>query len=204
MIRKFKTLGLALVAVLAMSAVVASAASAQFTADKYPTTGTATSALGNDDYKTEAGSIECASHYEGTLNAASSTTTLKPVLTGCKAFGFAEATINMNGCHYVLHRTSATTSHLTTTCPAGQVIRTTAGNCEVTYAAQSPTGSITTTNAGNNITLKANVTGIAYTVTKDGFLCPFGGTGAKTGATWTQNNAITLAPVSGGTDLTID
>ena len=79
-----------------------------------------------------------------------------------------------------------------------------AGSCEVQIGSQTNLKSVTTGNSGNNVTAKANVTGIAYTVTKDGFLCPFGGTGAKTGATWTQNNAITLAPVSGGTDLTID
>jgi len=43
------------------------------------------------------------------------------------------------------------------------------------------------------------VGGIKYTVTKDGFLCPFGGTGAKTGAEYNQNEAIQVASTNGAT-----
>jgi hypothetical protein len=43
------------------------------------------------------------------------------------------------------------------------------------------------------------VTGINYTVTEDGFGCPFGGTGAKVNATYTQGSAITFASTTGTT-----
>jgi hypothetical protein len=80
MTRKFKTPGVALFAVLALSVVVASAASAKYsyTASSYPTTGTATSALGHDTFITEGGRVECASHFQGTLTAASSSLTVTP------------------------------------------------------------------------------------------------------------------------------
>ena len=209
MIRKFKTLGLAMVAVLAMSAFVASAAQAQYTASSYPTTATATSALGNDVFTTEGGSVECASHFQGTLTEASSTLTVTPTYTSCKAFGFAHATVNMNGCAYVFHRTSATSSNATVECPAGKSITVVAGNCEIVIHAQGPLSSVATANSGNHVNAKANVGGITYTVTKDGFLCPFNTTGetlpvTRTGGTYIQKAAVTLAPVSGGSSISVD
>jgi len=202
MIRKFKTLGLAMVAVLAMSAFVASAAQAQYTASSYPATATATSALGNDVFTTEGGTVECASHFEGTLTEASSSLTVTPTYTSCKAFGFVSATVNMNGCAYIFDRESASSSAATVECPAGKSIQVIAGNCEVTIAAQSPTGSVSTSNGAGTVNAQANVTGIAYTVVKDGFLCPFGGTGAKTGGTYKQVNSVSLA--SAGKSISVD
>jgi len=199
MIRNLKTLGLALVAVLAMSAVVASAASAQFTASSYPTTVTATSALGNDDFKTEAGSVECAGHFEGTSAEASSTMTIKANYTGCKAFGFAEASVNMNGCDYVFH----SNGEVDLECSGTNKVVITAAACEVQIGSQTGLKSVTLNNGSGDITAQANVGGIAYTVTKDGFLCPFNGTGAKTGATYTQNSAITVKS-TGSSTVSVD
>jgi len=214
MIHKFKTLGLAMVAVLAMSAFVASAAQAQYTASSYPTTGTATSTLGNDIFTTEGGTVECKSHFVGTLSEASNTLTVTPTYTSCKAFGFAHATVNMNGCAYVFHRvapeppaTVSTNSNVTVECPEEpekKSIQILAGNCEVSVGAQGQLSTVETHNSGNHVNAKANVGGIAYTVLKDGFLCPFLGTGAKTGATYKQGLPITLAPVEGGTSVKVD
>jgi len=204
MIQKFKTLGLAMVAVLAMSAFVASAAQAQYTASSYPTTATANSALGNDVFTTEAGTVECASHFVGTLSEASNTLTVTPTYSSCKAFGFAHATVNMNGCAYVFHRVSSASSNVTIECPAGKSIQILAGNCEVLVHAQGPLGSVATSNGAGVVNAQANVTGIAYTVTKDGFLCPFGGTGSKAGATYKQGAAITLTPTVAGRTIKVD
>jgi len=204
MICKFKTLGLAMVAVLAMSAFVASAAQAQYTASSYPTTVTAESALGNDVFTTEGGTVECASHFEGTLSEASKSLTITPKYTSCKAFGFAHATITLTGCQYIFHSQNSSSSASTIICPIDAVIHVNAGNCEVQIGAQSPSGSVATSNSGSHVNAQANVTGINYTVTKDGFLCPFGGTGAKTGGTYKQGAAVTLKPVSGGSSISVD
>jgi len=42
-----------------------------------------------------------------------------------------------------------------------------------------------------DITFDPEISTLAYTVLKDGFLCPLGGTGAKTG-TFTASSPITL------------
>jgi hypothetical protein len=197
MIRKFKTLGIAMVAVLALSAVVASAASAaNFTASKYPTAGTAESALGNDDFKTEAGSVECKAHFlTGSLSEPAASITVTPTYTGCKAFGFLNATVNMNGCDYTFY----TTGVVDVKCPAGKSIIITASTCETTVPAQTGLSTVDLKNNGTGISAQATVTGIKYNVTKDGIGCPFGGTGEKTGATYTQNAAVQVAATNGAT-----
>jgi hypothetical protein len=197
MIRKIKTLGIAVVAVLALSAVVASAASAtNFTASSYPTAASATSSKGNDDFKTEAGSVEChASFAVAALSAPSETVTVTPTYTECVAFGFLNATVNMNGCDYTFY----TNGNVDLNCPAGKSVVITASTCEVSIGAQKGLKSVALANSGSGISAKANVGGIAYTVTKDGFGCPFGGTGAKTGATYTQNNAVQVNSTNGAT-----
>jgi len=205
MIRKFKTLGLAMVAVLAMSAFVASAAQAQYTASSYPTTAKATSEVGNDVFTTEGGTVECKSEFSGTLSEASSTLTVTPHYTNCKAFGFATATVTMNECNYIFHRVTGESSEVTVNCPAGKVITVVAGNCEATIGTQAgKLSSVATSNSGSHVNAQANVTKIAYTVTKDGFLCPFAGTGAKTGATYVQDEPVTLIPTSGGSSISVD
>jgi len=202
-IYKLKTLGLALVAVLAMSAVVASAASAQFTASSYPTTVTAISELGNDDLKTEGGSVECEAHFQGTLTEASATMTITATNDRCKAFGFSEATVSMNGCDYVFHSNGMVDLE----CSGTNKIVITAGSCEVQIGTQTGLSKVDLANGAGDITAKATVAGIAYTVTKDGFLCPFttGGVlpSAKTGATYTQNEAITVKS-TGSSTVSVD
>jgi hypothetical protein len=205
MMRKFKTLGLAMVAVLAMSAVVASAASAQFTANAYPTTGTATSALGNDVFTVDGSSVECAGHFEGTLKEASTTLTVTPTYSNCKAFGFASATVAMNGCDYLFHDVGSNTAgQVSVHCPAGKNIVITAGNCVVDVGTQTPPlKTVTYGNAHPNVTVKANVTGITANVTTDGFLCPLSGTGHKS-SSYVQGSAVTVIPISGGNTISVD
>jgi len=171
-----------------------------FTASSYPTTVTATSALGNGYFNTEAGAMECAAHFEGSYTEASTTLTITPTYTSCRAFGFVSATINLNGCDYVFHGNG----EVDLACPAGKAILIAAGNCEATIGAQSGLKSISLKNNGNHIDAQASIKGIKYTVTKDGFLCPFAGTGEKTGGEYIQNEAVTVKPVSGGTSISID
>jgi hypothetical protein len=205
MIRNLKTLGVALCAVLALSVVVASAASAaNFTASSYSTTGTGESKLGNDTFTTEAGTVECKSHFQGTLAASSTTLTVNAKYTECKAFGFASATVTMGTCDYKFKEASAVVSDKSTAkadvvCTGAEIIKISASTCKATVGAQSPGGTVSITNntAAGDVSVQANFTGINYTVTEDGFLCPFNGTGAKTGATYVQHEAITFDSTNG-------
>ena len=209
MIRKVRFLGTALIAALALSAVGASAASAEgvYSVSSTPATGTATSELGNDIFTTEAGNVECESSFSATQNEkTASTLTVKATYTNCKAFGLS-ATVEMMSCDYLfttpetnggVHLWKAKVHVKCST--AGDAITITAGTCKVSVGAQSPAGQVdiknttTTTNPHVNadVDVKATVTGISYTVTQDGFLCPFNGAGAKTGATYTQKNEVTF------------
>jgi hypothetical protein len=200
MIRKFKTLGIAMVAVLALSAVVASAASAlNFTASTYTTSATASSAKGNDRLNTEAGAAECKSHFHfGPLHAASPSITVEPTYTECQAFGFPTATFNMKGCDYTFFQNGV----VDFTCEVGEgPITIIAGTCEVQIHGSENEGltQVELNNAHPNITAKMKVTGIDYTVTKDGFGCPFGGVGKRVGGTYTQTNSITISSTNGAT-----
>lgn len=181
-----------------------------YTAAGYPTTATATSAFGNDTLITEAGAVQCAAHFAATLVEPSSHLTVTPTYTGgpgrehC-AFASFNLAITMNGCSYTFETPPGSGANwnapMQIACPAGQSIlvripATGSSLCEFTVGAQTPGGSVALVNTGGDVTAQANVTGINYTVTKDGFGCPFAGTGAKTGAAYTQHNPITLdAPV---------
>jgi hypothetical protein len=191
MTRKLKTLGVALVAVFALTAVMASAASAaSYTASSYPTTGTGTSAIGNDVFTTEGGAVECAAHFQAFLEAATSSLLVTPTYTSCKAFGFVEASVT--GCSYNFTATSTTSSTVHVISPC--TIR--ASTCHVNVFAQGSLSSLATTNnASGDISVKANVSGIVYHVVNDGFLCPFNGTGIKTGGTYKQGSAVTFDAV---------
>jgi hypothetical protein len=189
MIRNLKVLGLALVAVLAMSAMVASAASASsYTGSAYPTTGTGSNTSGKETFTTPGGTVQCDSHFEGTLAAASSTLTVTPKYTNCVAFGFLNATVDFMGCDYLFHAGAAQgggvyNNSVDIVCEAGEgPVTITAGTCKVDVPAQTGLTNVKTTNSGSSVTVEPNVTGITMNVTTDGFGCPFPGTGHYTGS----------------------
>ena len=206
MIRNLKVLGLAIAAVMAMSAMMASAASAvpQFTASSYPATVTSSNTRGNEVFTTEAGKVECDSHFVShSLAAASSTLTVTPTYTNCEAFGLG-ATVNTEGCTYVFHATERIStgvynSHIDLACAAGKSIKwvTGGGLCRTERKSQTGLTTVKTTNvAGGSITVEWNVSSIAYTVTTDGFGCPFSGTGTKTDGKHTGH--LVISRVGGG------
>lgn len=186
MTRKIKALGLALVAAFAMSAVAASSASAShpfhFGSEEVHTEITGTQHAGEDVFTTNGGTVKCnTATYTATTNATKVTDiTVTPHYTSCKAFGFINVPIDMDGCDYTF-----TTGTLETTaggvedyegsvhivCPGTgheHAIRITAPGCEVTVPAQTPTGGkITFTNIGSGTTRQVTVdvalTGIHYT-----------------------------------------
>jgi hypothetical protein len=132
MIRNLKFLGLALVAVMAMSAMVASAASADlFNSEKENTTLTGTQEKHleggvekNDRFITAGGILECTSAtYKGTqATKTSSTVTVAPTYSGCTFTGLA-ATVKTNECTYVFSLIGATTTgQAEIKCPTGKEI----------------------------------------------------------------------------------
>lgn len=195
MIRRFKAVGVVMVAGLVMGAVLASAAQAtNFTASKYPTAATASSSKGNDEWKTEAGTIECQSHFHvSSLSESSEALTISPTFSECAAFGFLNMATHTNGCTWVFY----TSGTMDIKCPAGNQMVGTAATCEHTVGSQTTLSKIDFANSGTGFTAQMTVTGINYTVTKDGFGCPFLGTGAKTGASYTQNSAIQFSSTNG-------
>lgn len=203
MSRTLKVLGIAFGVSLAFSAVMASTSMAsQFTASSYPATVTGSNTKGSEVINTEGGKIECNTHSAShALAAASSSLTITPTYTSCEAFGFLEATVNMEGCTTTLDLIGFLfppffIARKRIVCGAGKSIKATAATCKIEIKGQTGLESFSLSNSGTNIILKPNVTGIAYTVTQDGFLCPFGGTGNKTGGTWTGEQ--TLSRVGGG------
>jgi hypothetical protein len=210
MIRNPKTLALALVAVLAMSVVVASAASASsYTGSAYPTTGTGSNTAGKETFTTPGGTVQCDSHFEGTLASASSELTVTPKYSSCVAFGFLNATVNMNGCDYLFragaslgggvynNRVDICQTRLLEGGIWGEIgpITITAGTCKVDIPHQTGLSNVKTTNSGSSVTVEPNVTNITMNVTTDGFGCPFPGTGHFTGS---YHGDVVLSRVGGG------
>jgi hypothetical protein len=198
MIRKFKALGLALVAVFAMSAVVASAAQATagtLTAEGKTVIATAEQVGEHEfvltDHETEPGKFantKCKKAvFTGTAGVTDGATsvTAHPVYTECTAFG-QPATITTTGCDYVLKTGTPTAGgwHVTTdvVCGAFSVIKIVTGTCEVTVDSQTGLNTSEATNSGGggtamDLLLHTNITGIHYTVTKDSIGCPLKGIG---------------------------
>jgi hypothetical protein len=196
MTRKLKALGMVLLAALALTAASASAASAaNFTSSTYPTTGTGISENGNSVFTTEGGTAECKTHYEATLAAASSQLAVKATVSNCKAFGFVEATVT--GCAFTFTEPTGTNPNYTAKMDIVSPCTVVASTCHITVPNQGPLSNVAITNlVTSDVSVKANVTGINYNVLKDGFLCPFNGTGGKTGATYMHKEAVTFDAVS--------
>jgi hypothetical protein len=104
MVPRIRVLVPALIAVVALGAVTASAAQAgEFTAEKYPATMTGTQ-LGKHQFKFEMGTVTCNSAlFDGSLAAASSVLTLEAEYGECKTGGGAAVTVEMTSCDYRLH-----------------------------------------------------------------------------------------------------
>jgi hypothetical protein len=196
--RNLRILGLAFVAMLAMSAVMAAGASGnELTAEEYPATLTGVkdpTEAAPDKLVLTAGNISCTTpKYDATLNKAETTVSVTPSYTGCTSFGFP-ATVHINGCTYLLHLGAAgsTAATVDIVCPAGQEITITANpaehgltpKCTVHIKPQTLGGSVTIKNIGagttRELTLEINLTNIHYTHTEGTGL---GKCSAGTGAT---------------------
>jgi len=127
----------------------------------------------------------------GELEERAETTTLSPSYAECTSIGLP-ATVEPNGCKYVLRtgtKVEAGVFKGTTdlTCPkeAGITITGFSGNCQVKIGSQNGLSGVTYRDkqetSPTKVLAEAALTGIKYTITKDAGLCPFKGTGEKTG-----------------------
>lgn len=125
--------------------------------------------------------------FTGALSADAGAFTVAPTYSGCSAFGFSEATIALNGCTYSYSLSGEVwranyPGSAAISCPEGKAITITAGACTVTIPAQSGLAmrfSTDTAAAPQRLLAQNRALALKYTKTKDGFLCPLNGTGAK-------------------------
>lgn len=160
---------------------------------------------GNDPISVdvENGSLTCKSiTATGTLGATAVKATLTPVFSGCQLLGFA-ATVNTNGCtlQLVAGDPNTSTGKLDIACPAGQAISVTAGTCGITIPAQAGLSPVRMTSETltepDSLDLGFYVSGLTYTKTKDGFACPFQGTGTRADGALEGGQLLTATNASG-------
>jgi len=207
MLQILRNLGLAFVAVFAMSVVVASAA--QATSGTLTTTGNVTATLNQvgehvitlTDHPVSGGFAtgKCKSaHFkgDGTVATGSTSLTVTPTYSEC-IFAGLPALIFPEGCSYNFQTGTpiGTEWHVNTNivCPETKAIRIVAQTCEVSVGSRSNRVTSSVANAaGGHLTLKTNIAGIHYTVLKDGIGCPLTGTG-----TFSQGDYIGTSTVRG-------
>lgn len=215
MIRNLKVLGLALVAVFAMSAMAAAAASAnQFHSENAGTELTA-SALANQEfqYEEEGATVVC-TNISGTGGVVGGGTTgtsvtFHPVYTGCTipSIGGSSAEVSFNECDYTFTiKESANTGPAHVNCAGSSsisIVIKLSGSAICTFhiAAQTPNGETDYTNGGSgasrDVTVTPTQTGIKGTKTNNngfGFLC--GGASSSTG---TYTGQVTVTGDKSGT-----
>ena len=180
MTRNLKALGLAVVAVFAMSAVVASAASAQEGVLTVEGTQAIHAESSEHKFTSPAGTIECTkSTFAATVESGAASATITPSYTGtCTAAG-APATVDTNGCHFVIDDVTTTgngdySATVDIDCSTqegspGIVVTAFAGSshgfkvCEITVPPQTGISPVTVSNgAGETVVLSGTATGIAY------------------------------------------
>jgi len=175
--RNLKVLGLAFVAVLAMSAVVASAASAaKFNANSGGEDVIVHAKGSNHKFTTNAGAINCeTATFLGTgfITPPTSTLDVSPSYGGCEFLLVLGVAVEMNGCTYHFNEPQSTgnpavfTGTVNVVCPVTEgvedKIRFSAAGCTVTVGSQSNLGTVTYTNEGGVVHVEANITGIKYT-----------------------------------------
>lgn len=158
-IRNLKTLGLALLATFAMSAVAASAASAnpQFHTEVEDTTLTGSQGMVVANIlTTDLGEMKCkVVQFHGTMEPLTTTTmTLAPKYEQCK-LGEENAVVTVNGCRYLFHlgeNTEVFEAKMDIECPMGQKLEIHIPECTTTIPPQAGLQEATFTNAGEGTT----------------------------------------------------
>ena len=177
-----------------------------FAAEKYPANLVGTAEAGAPHViNTEGGKIECKNtSFSGSLASAAKAVTLTPSYSDCNAFGFTSSVVVApNGCTYTYSLGESENHSMAINCPVGSSITVAAGPCSVSIPAQSGLKTITYNNldatptSRSAIEILSNVSGLTYTVTNDGFGCPFGGTGTRKTGTITGTTLLEGRNVAG-------
>jgi hypothetical protein len=187
---QMKSLGLVLIAALALTVVFASTASAtKFTAASYPVKLSGSQTLAHK-FTIGGGTVTCKTATQsGEATAASETVTISPTFGECTAFGFVGAKItglSSTGCDVLMFSNGETDL----VCNSGD-IQIDAGTCTVTLTSANNQNLKSTTflnNANGTVSASTNVTGIHGTVTS-GFGCPIAG-GTYNNATYTGETLV--------------
>jgi hypothetical protein len=201
---RIRIVGLALVAMLALGATVASSASAsEFKAENYPVEVKGEGA--NQEFKVESGTINCTGKFSGSASAASETLGITAAYEKCTFASLGLTTVNMEGCTYLFHAGAEIEGNparhkgtVDVKCPTGKEITVTTATCVVKVGAQSGLTGVEYVNTGTGsarkVEVNANVETIAYT---EGTLCTAPGkhtNGHYTGkVVTTGRNSETLA-----------
>ena len=207
MIRKYKALSLALVAMFAFGAIAQSASAVPLTAPE-GTIHLTGEQEGKHKFTTPNGVVECTTaSFDGTSTPVAgqiNEQTSAPTYTGCSAFGFATAHVKTNGCTYTFTTPTSigvgvvtwgpTQFHIV--CPVGKSIEITPTTfgvsvCTQFVGEQTPTkGHVVGRNVANSIpmdiTLETTFEEIHYTGT--GGICGDGTT--HTNATYIGNTTV--------------
>jgi hypothetical protein len=186
MIRSLKMIGQVLVAVLAMGAVLASSAAAQFESESAPVTLTVSANQMQKFAPTAGGTaVECTTmSLDNSTQSVKATTTLEvfPTYSNCEKILGLPTSVNMNGCGYRFHSAvGSTTATSDVVCPAGKTIVINIGSgpfCQYTIGEANNQGLSVVhfdnigAGATREVTVTPEVAGIHSTRTVSGFGCP--------------------------------
>ena len=214
--RKLKVLGLALVAVCALSALSAASASANYNI----ASGSGGSITGNqvtsNVFTTDVGNVTCTivTFTGSQATETAETLTVTPKFETCKLAGQKVTVDPTEGCKFLFEKPTTTEPVGTTDAnvrvcqdeegnPKGHiVIKDTAGlGCEVTVKPQTVGHVMFTNEAAGTVLAEATVTGIHYTWTKGCPNAPKGEPGTNTNGTYT--GSVRVSGEAGGKAVAI-
>src|SRR5258707_2489146 len=188
-------------------AVPVSASASEFKAAAYPATLTGSQLAGERvqiSFGTF-GSVSCeTATLSGSIAGASSEITLHPVFGTCKGLGSEKATITTTGCNFKYHSgklagTLIWEGTLDNACESGKAIVVSAGNCEAELLGFNGHPEVELIDDGGLIMDLATryffFSELPYTVTKDGFGCPFEGLASYVDGVISGRQTITATSV---------
>lgn len=177
MIRTLKVLGLAMLAIGALSAVSAAGAQAEtlFHCTVEPCISTGTSEAGTKDkFEASGFSVECHGSFASTsIHTTETTILVDPTYTECES-SLGAATVDTTGCYYTFRSHTTPSGHLPVdvTCEGTNTIKVTAPGCTLSFGSQTTNGGAKATNIGSGSTadITLDTTTIA-TFSKSGSFC---------------------------------
>lgn len=170
--RQLRIVGLALLAIAAANAAVASGARAgEFTAGEYAATITGTSAAASHEFITQLGVMKCAPTFDSKLEAASGTLTVVPNYGTSCGIGGKQVHVTNNGCDFRWHagatkEMDAVGGSMDIVCPDNKIDFeiTSEPVCHLTVPAQNELGSLLYTNntEAEDVVMHFGLEGIFY------------------------------------------